>query len=221
MHKALITGASRGIGASIADTLRNCGLDVIAPTRNDLDLRSAASIQSYIHAHKDAGIDVLVNNAGINILNDINQVKDRDWQAMLQVNLTAPMQLIQGLAPTMKTLGWGRIVNMSSIFSLVTKEQRSAYSVTKSGLNALTRTAAVELAAHGILVNAVCPGYVETEMTRANNAPVALAAIASSIPIQRLAQPVEISNVVVFLCSEGNTYLTGQTIVVDGGFTCK
>ena len=184
-------------------------------------MRSAASIQSYIHAHKDAGIDVLVNNAGINILNDINQVKDRDWQAMLQVNLTAPMQLIQGLAPTMKTLGWGRIVNMSSIFSLVTKEQRSAYSVTKSGLNALTRTAAVELAAHGILVNAVCPGYVETEMTRANNAPVALAAIASSIPIQRLAQPVEISNVVVFLCSEGNTYLTGQTIVVDGGFTCK
>jgi 3-oxoacyl-[acyl-carrier protein] reductase len=97
----------------------------------------------------------------------------------------------------------------------------SVYSVTKAGLNALTRSAALEFATYGILVNAVCPGYVGTELTFANNSPEQLAGIASSIPLQRLAQPDEIAKLVVFLCSQDNTYLTGQSIIIDGGFTCK
>jgi 3-oxoacyl-[acyl-carrier protein] reductase len=220
-HKALITGASRGIGAAIVSELKNQGIEIIAPKRSELDLSQPDSIAAYIALHKDFGIDILINNAGISILNDVQNINDKDWQTIIQVNLTAPMQLIKGFSPAMKTAGWGRIVNISSIFSLVTREKRSAYSVTKAGLNALTRSAALEFAPYGILVNAVCPGYVGTELTFANNSPEQLAAVAASIPLQRLAEPDEIAKLVVFLCSQDNTYLTGQSIIIDGGFTCK
>ncbi|MBD2115583.1 MULTISPECIES: SDR family NAD(P)-dependent oxidoreductase [Microcystis] len=220
-HKALITGGSRGLGAAMASLLEDQGVEVIAPTRDVLDLSRMESIAAYIASEQGKGFDIIINNAGINLLNELTHVKDEDWQIMLQVNLTAPMALIRGFSPYMKAQKWGRIVNISSIFSLVTRENRSAYSATKAGLNGLTRTAAVELAPYGILVNAVCPGYVETELTFVNNSPEQLAAITATIPLQRLAQPHEIAKLVSFLCSEENTYLTGQTLVIDGGFTCK
>lgn len=220
-RKALITGGSRGLGSAMASLLEDQGVEVIAPTRDVLDLSRMESIAAYIASEQGTGFDIIINNAGINLLNELTHVKDEDWQIMLQVNLTAPMALIRGFSPYMKAQKWGRIVNISSIFSLVTRENRSAYSATKAGLNGLTRTAAVELAPHGILVNAVCPGYVETELTFVNNSPEQLAAITATIPLQRLAQPHEIAKLVGFLCSEENTYLTGQTLVIDGGFTCK
>jgi len=220
-HKALITGGSRGLGAAMASLLEDQGVEVIAPTRDVLDLSRMESIAAYIASEQGKGFDIIINNAGINLLNELTHVKDEDWQIMLQVNLTAPMALIRGFSPYMKAQKWGRIVNISSIFSLVTRENRSAYLATKAGLNGLTRTAAVELAPYGILVNAVCPGYVETELTFVNNSPEQLAAITATIPLQRLAQPHEIAKLVSFLCSEENTYLTGQTLVIDGGFTCK
>lgn len=220
-HKALITGGSRGLGAAMSSLLEDQGVEVIAPNRDVLDLSHMESIAAYVASEQGAGFDIIINNAGINLLNELTHVKDEDWQIMLQVNLTAPMALIRGFSPYMKAQKWGRIVNISSIFSLVTRENRSAYSATKAGLNGLTRTAAVELAPHGILVNAVCPGYVETELTFVNNSPEQLAAITATIPLQRLAQPHEIAKLVSFLCSEENTYLTGQNLVIDGGFTCK
>lgn len=201
--------------------LRQQGTEVIAPIRADLDLSDPDSVQNYLRANRNMEVDILVNNAGINFINEIEAIEMEAWQAMLQVNLTAPMQLIQGFAPHMKHQGWGRIVNISSIFSHVVKEGRAAYSATKSGINGLTRGAAVELAPHGILVNAVCPGYVETEMTRANNDESAIQSIAAAIPLQRLARPEEIAHWVAFLCSEANSYMTGQTLLVDGGFTCR
>lgn len=205
----------------MASLLEDQGVEVIAPTRDVLALSRMESIAAYIASEQGKGFDIIINNAGINLLNELTHVKDEDWQIMLQVNLTAPMALIRGFSPYMKAQKWGRIVNISSIFSLVTRENRSAYSATKAGLNGLTRTAAVELAPYGILVNAVCPGYVETELTFVNNSPEQLAAITATIPLQRLAQPHEIAKLVSFLCSEENTYLTGQTLVIDGGFTCK
>ena len=220
-HKALITGGSRGLGAAMSSLLEDQGVEVIAPNRDVLDLSHMESIAAYVASEQGAGFDIIINNAGINLLNELTHVQDEDWQIMLQVNLTAPMALIRGFSPYMKAQKWGRIVNISSIFSLVTRENRSAYSATKAGLNGLTRTAAVELAPHGILVNAVCPGYVETELTFVNNSPEQLAAITATIPLQRLAQPHEIAKLVSFLCSEENTYLTGHTLVIDGGFTCK
>jgi 3-oxoacyl-[acyl-carrier protein] reductase len=155
----------------------------------------------------------------VNHIRPLAELESAAWQEMVQVNLTAPLELIRGFSTGMKARRWGRIVNVSSIFSLVTRANRAAYSATKSGLNGLTRTCAVELAPDNILVNAVCPGYVETEMTRRNNSAEELEKIAGTIPLRRLAQPKEIARVVGFLCSEENSYCTGQLIVADGGFT--
>lgn len=217
---ALVTGGSRGIGVAIADALREQGAEVLTPGRNELDLADSASVQAWLAAHGGT-LDIVVNNAGINVLDDLESITPENWAQMVQVNLTAPLQILQGVAPSMKDRGWGRIVNISSIFGVVTKERRGAYSMVKSGLNGLTRTAAVELAPSGILVNSVCPGYVATDMTRQNNPPDVIKQIEATIPAGRLAEPAEIARFVAWLCSEENTYLTGQTLLVDGGFTCR
>ncbi len=221
MRKALVTGAARGIGRAIAETLRGAGMEVLAPSRADLDLLDPASIDRFIKDHRGAGVSVLVNNAGINPIEALGEISAENWARTIQVNLTAPFRLIQGFAPGMAEGGWGRVVNISSIWAVVSKEKRAAYSSAKSALAGLTRTSAVELATGGILVNAVCPGFVETELTRANNPPEAIEAILRSIPLGRLAQPEEVGRLVAFLCSEQNTYITGQSIVIDGGFVSK
>jgi 3-oxoacyl-[acyl-carrier protein] reductase len=218
---ALVTGGSRGIGAAIAAELTARGYRVLAPPRAELDLERPASVEAYVAGHKNRAVDVLVNNAGVNFLNPITAIDTATWQAMFQVNLTSALRLIQAFAPGMAARGWGRILSVSSIFSVVTRDKRAAYSMTKAALNALTRSAAVEFGPAGVLVNAVAPGYVDTELTRQNNPPEALAAILSAIPLRRMAQPAELAKAAAFLVSEENTYLTGQTIVVDGGFTCQ
>lgn len=218
---ALITGASRGIGSTIATCLREAGVKVIAPTRKELDLASSTSIKNYINQNQGRKIDILINNAGINALNLIEQISPSDWAEMIQINLTAPLQLIQSFSSQMRHQNWGRILNVSSIFGIVTKEQRAAYSATKAGLNGLTRTAAVELGPFNILVNSICPGYVDTALTHQNNSPKQIEAIQESIPLKRMAHSEEIARLVLFLCSEANSYLTGQSIVIDGGFTCR
>jgi len=218
-RKALVTGGSRGIGAAIAAELTKHGFEVWTPGRAELDLSQAASIDSFVAAHP-ADVDVLVNNAGINIIKPIPAVDAATWSQMQQVNLSAPLRLMQWAMPFMQRQRWGRILNVSSILSLVTREGRATYSMTKAALNSLTRTAAVEFGQDGVLVNALCPGYVDTELTHRNNSPERLEQIKATIPMRRMAEPVELARVAAFLCSEENGYLTGQTIVVDGGFTC-
>ncbi len=164
---------------------------------------------------------MLVNCAGINRLADGAELTDADLADTLAVNLTGPVALCRGFAPQMKARGFGRIVNISSIWSVVSKPRRVAYSISKAGLNALTRSLAVELAPHNVLVNAVAPGFVDTALTRQNNTAEEIEAIRRSIPIARLARPEEMAEVVAFLCSERNSYITGQVILVDGGFTCR
>jgi NAD(P)-dependent dehydrogenase (short-subunit alcohol dehydrogenase family) len=217
----LITGGSRGIGAAIAEELAARGDLVVAPPRRDLDLSSTESVANFCRARTDFPVDILINNAGINVLNAIGNICTSDWQNMLQTNLGSVLVLLQAFTPGMRARGWGRVLNISSIFSLVTKEQRAAYSMTKAALNALTRSAAVEFGPDGVIVNSLAPGYVDTSLTRQNNSPDAIASIESAIPLRRLAQADELARVAAFLVSEDNTYLTGQTIVVDGGFTCQ
>ena len=219
-RNVLITGGSRGIGAAIAARFAADGHRVVTPRRAELDLNNLDSLPEFLRL-QETPFDILVNNAGINFLNELPNVQLADWEMMLRVNLTSPLLLTQAVSIGMKAKGWGRIVNLSSIFSFVTKEGRAAYSASKSALNGLTRSAAVELAPHGILVNALCPGYVETEMTHLNNSPSQIKAIESQIPLGRLASPDEIARCVAFLGSEENSYLTGQVIVADGGFTCR
>jgi 3-oxoacyl-[acyl-carrier protein] reductase len=220
LRTVLLTGGARGIGAAIAARLRADGHAVLAPSRQELDLAAPESIESFLGRHGAAPVDVLVNNAGINVLRSIPEIDAAMWQSMLQVNLTSALRLTQAFAPGMAARGWGRILNVASIFAVVTRERRAAYSMTKAALAALTRTAAVEFGPGGVLVNALAPGYVDTELTRRNNPPEAIAAIEASIPLRRMARAEELAETAAFLVSAANSYLTGQTVVVDGGFTC-
>ncbi|NTV52573.1 MAG: SDR family oxidoreductase [Candidatus Firestonebacteria bacterium] len=216
---ALITGAARGIGLAIAELFRQEGIRVIAPARGDMDLASPDSIQKYV-ANLPGPVHILVNNAGINPISPLTMLQDRDIEETLQVNLRAPLLLMRLLLPGMVENRYGRVLNISSIWSQVAKPGRGIYAATKSALNALTRTAAVEVAPYQVLVNALAPGFVNTELTRKNNSPEELAKIAQGLPLQRLADPGEIAELAYFLCSDKNTFMTGQTLFADGGFTC-
>jgi NAD(P)-dependent dehydrogenase (short-subunit alcohol dehydrogenase family) len=219
-YTALVTGGARGIGRAIVEELQASGVSVLSPPRRELDLAAVQSVESWLRSHRDEKVDILVNNAGTNVLNAVTDIDLATWEAMAQVNLRAVLRLVQIFAPGMVARGWGRILNLSSIFSLVTKERRAAYSMTKAALNALTRSAAVEYGPGGVLVNALAPGYVDTDLTRQNNSPEALAQICGSIPLRRMASVAELAKIAGFLVSEANSYLTGQVVVVDGGFTC-
>ncbi len=157
---ALITGASQGIGLAIAARFGDLGAQVLAPTHAELDLGDGAAVRRYAAGLAEP-VDILVNNAGINPLGSADEVSDAEFDETLRVDLTAPLLLARALAPQMAARGYGRILNVSSIWSLVGKPRRFAYSVAKSGLNGLTRALAVEVAGSGVLVNAVAPGFVE------------------------------------------------------------
>ena len=217
---ALITGASRGIGTATAKLFKKAGASVLTPSRSEMDLSDNSSIERYIFS-VEGSIDILVNNAGVNFLAGLEELDQEVLGQTLQINLVAPLILTQLVAEKMKANHYGRIVNISSIWSVVAKERRLAYTASKSAMNGVTRTLAIELGEHGILVNAIAPGYVNTELTSQNNSPEQIRLISNNIPLQRLAEPEEIAELAVFLCSEKNSYMTGQVLVVDGGYVCR
>lgn len=217
---ALVTGASRGIGAAIASALAREGAQVLTPSRLEMDLSDPGSIEQYVNSVGNP-IDILVNNAGINFLAGLDELDLIALNETLQINLVAPLQLTRLVAKRMRANRYGRIVNLSSIWSFVSKERRVAYAASKSAINGITRSLALELAPYGVLVNAIAPGYTKTEMTLQNNSPQQIQAISDSIPLQRLAEPGEIAELAAFLCSEKNSYMTGQVLVVDGGYVCR
>lgn len=237
----LVTGATRGIGKAIAEAFEARGADLIltgtSPEQMETLERAARaegrskvrywpvnfndreSTEAFLERiGEEDRIDVLVNNAGINRLNPIDAVKTEDLDAVLNINLRAPFLLTREASRIMKRHHYGRIVNIASIWSVITKARRAVYSATKFGLLGLTKTAAVDLAPFNILVNAVSPGFIETDLTRASLSAEERAALAAQAPLGRFAQPEEIARVVLFLASDLNTYITGQNIVADGGF---
>lgn len=218
---ALVTGGSRGIGQATVEVLSRDGWRVLAPSRMEMDLESVDSIHAWCDRHSRERIDALVNNAGINELRGIHELDDAAWQRMQQINLQAPMMLMRALVPSMVSRGWGRVVNIASIWSHVAKDRRAGYSAMKAGLVGLTRVVALEAAGKSVLVNAISPGYTATELTERNNSEMELREISSRIPMQRLAKPQEIAEVVSWLVSERNSYITGQCIPVDGGYTIQ
>lgn len=219
--RVLVTGGSRGIGKQIVSTYLEAGYIVDAPTRDVLDLADLNSVKKYAKEHQKQGYDIIINNAGCNLINTIEKVEDADIVQMLNVNLVAPVYLLRCLVSYMKERQFGRIVNIGSIWGVVAKPGRSIYSATKHAIHGITTTLAVELAPYNILVNTVAPGQTLTDLTITNNSPEDIRQMAKDIPMGRFAQPEEIAKVVFFLGNEGNTYVTGQEIIVDGGLTLR
>lgn len=219
--KALVTGGSRGIGKAIVEQLISENYEVYAPTRQEMNLNDEKSVLAYCEKISNIPIDIVINNAGINDINDIENVTDEELKDMISINLVAPIRILRSVIPGMKQRGYGRVVNIGSIWGIVSKRGRCVYSVTKHGIHGLTKTLAVELGEYGILVNTVCPGFTLTELTKKNNTDKQIEDISQDIPMKRMAWPEEIASTVCYLVSEKNTYVTGQLIAVDGGYTSK
>jgi NAD(P)-dependent dehydrogenase (short-subunit alcohol dehydrogenase family) len=228
---AVVTGATRGIGYAIAERLLKDGLEVIVTgTKKDADYPSGSnyyqvdflndpSTKAFVEYLKQKPIDILINNAGVNKINEFEDIEIADFDKIQKINLKAPFLLCQAVIPHMKKNHWGRIVNLTSIWGSVTKEYRAAYSSSKFGLDGMTAALAAEVASMGILANSVGPGFVDTDLTRRVLGEKGIEEIQSAIPIKRLGQPNEVAAFISWLVSEENTYISGQNIMIDGGFS--
>lgn len=216
----LLTGASRGIGKAIFDKLSSEGYEVIAPIRAELDLSDKKSVYKYIKKIGKIPIDIIINNAGINFPKDTGKLTEGDIEDHLNVDLVSPIRIINGLVDGMKKRRWGRIVSIASIFGTVARHRQLLYASAKHGLVGMTKALALELGQFNILVNTVSPGFTDTELTK-RNPPAQNVRLATEIPLGRFAKPEEIAEVVSFLISDKNAYITGEDIVIDGGFIRK
>ena len=217
---ALVTGSSRGIGKSIKEILSKDGIDVISPSRDELDLSSPKSIDEFLSQLR-THVDIVINNAGILKVGQHDEISTDDFHEVFQVNVVAPFKIISGVIEDMKQQNFGRVVNISSIWSQKSKEGRAIYSSSKAALDALTRSLAIEFASYNILINSVAPGYIETDMLKQYNTEKELSIIRDKIPMKRFGKKIEIAELVKFLCSENNSYITGQILTIDGGYVCK
>ncbi|EMN89754.1 SDR family NAD(P)-dependent oxidoreductase [Leptospira weilii] len=230
----IVTGGTRGIGKHIASDFLELGGNVIVtgtsselsenfkhPNLNyqSVDFQSKESLNGFIkYLESIEKIEVCVNNAGINRINFLENTLDRDWDDMQSVNVRAPFFITRAVSKKMKENKYGRIVNIASIFGSVSREKRSIYTMTKYAIRGLTVSASNELAKYNVLINTVSPGFVITDLTKKNLTELEIKHLEEQIPIRRLAKPEEIAKVVLFLSSDYNTYITGQNIIVDGGF---
>lgn len=180
----------------------------------DLDQISACA--DFVRA---AAPDVLVNNAGINKIAPFTEIQPEDFVRIHQVNVVAPLFLCQAAIPGMKRRGWGRIVGLSSIWGKISKEYRASYSASKFALDGMTLALAIEHGADGILANCVAPGFIDTELTRRVLGVESIERLVAAVPVRRMADVSEVARFVVWLGSPANTYVTGQNIAIDGGFS--
>lgn len=236
---AIVTGGIRGIGKAICERLIAAGAHIIATgtktTEVDelnkqnnntqisflcVDFTDDHSIQLFLSKLRNIPkIDILINNAGVNRINLNTDTNSNDFDYINNVNLKAPYLLCREVSNIMKANKNGKIVNISSIWSVVSRPGRSLYSMSKWGLVGLTKTLSIELAEHNILVNTVSPGFTLTDLTKSTNSVKDITKLTRMIPIKRMAQPIEIANLVLFLCCDLNSYITGQNIIIDGGYT--
>lgn len=233
----IVTGGTRGIGAKVVELCALEGANVFTTGTCKSSLRklqqNAPSNVTYIHLdmadddslhafdqkmRKIGALDVLVNNAGINRIDRIENIPLSDFKTVMNINVDGPFRLSQMAASLMAPNG-GRIVNVASIWSNITKEGRGSYSTSKAALVGLTRSLAVDFAGAGILVNAVSPGFTATDLTYQSLSQEEIIAIEAKIPFGRMAQTDEIGELIMFLSSERNSYITGQNFVIDGGYS--
>ncbi len=236
-RRALVTGASNGIGRATALALAKAGASVtgldIEPGADTLDMHTVdlsdtAAVVAVANRLAAEGIDILVNCAGTFVLTPLLDLDQAAYQRLLAIDLHAPVLLMQILGRGMAERGWGRIVNVSSVHAQVGEPGALAYDIAKAGLEAATRVAAIELADHGILVNAVAPGFVATRMAVVDGVDEldtpefrAVYVDLGRIPLRRACAPEEVAELVVWLAGDANTYVTGQSMKVDGGLTAR
>ena len=233
---ALVTGASRGIGRAIAETLVARGAKVIGTATSEsgaeaissylgdkgkglaLNVTDPASIEATLDTIRAefGEVDILVNNAGITRDNLLMRMKDDEWQDIMDTNLTSVFRLSKAVLRAMMKKRHGRIISIGSVVGTMGNAGQTNYAAAKAGLVGFTKSLAREVASRGITVNAVAPGFIETDMTRALNEDQR-AGILTQVPAGRLGEAKEIASVVAFLASDGAAYITGETIHVNGG----
>lgn len=236
---ALVTGATRGIGKAIAENLAAQGAVVVGTATSEkgaetigsyllaaensgcgmvLDVSDSASIDALLKAvtTRFGAVEILVNNAGITRDNIMMRMKDDEWESVINTNLSANFRLAKGCLRGMTKARWGRIISISSVVASMGNAGQTNYAAAKAGLEGFSRALAREIASRNITVNCVAPGFIETDMT-SGLAEEHKSVLQSQIPMSRLGQPDEIAAVVGFLASEGGSYVTGETIHVNGG----
>ncbi len=240
---ALVTGAARGLGRAAAERLLAGGARVVLNVRRSEpaaalaaelaggpfgeraavlagDIASGETVRSLVAEalERFGRLDILINNAAAAYSTRFEQISEEEWRRAVDVNLTAAFLLIQAAVPAMKAARYGRVVNLSSTAGKSVSTLGGAhYTASKAGLLGLTRAAAKELGSHGITVNAVCPGLIDTELTREHATPGELALHARSFPIQRLGTAAEVADLICFLASEAAGYITGASVDINGG----
>ncbi len=236
---ALVTGASRGIGQAIADALGDDGCIVIGTATSDggaesisahfsekgmqgegmkLDVTDPESVDAVVKAINDkyGTPTILVNNAGITRDNLLMRMKEDEWQAIMDTNLTSVYRVSKACLRGMMKAKFGRIINIASVVGASGNAGQTNYSAAKAGIFGFTKSLAQEVGSRGITVNSVAPGFIDTDMTR-DLPEEQRQALLSAIPLARLGQPAEIAAVVAFLASDGAAYVTGETLHVNGG----
>ena len=240
---ALVTGASKGLGRAMAVGLARAGCDLalcardqegLAATRQAvralgvraevfaMDVLSHASVREAVSAAVQAfgGLDILLNNAGVNVRKTVLDLSEEEWDLVLDTNLKGYFLVAQAVAPHLIARGYGKVVNVSSIFGAVGMNNQLAYASSKGGVVQMTKVMAIEWAKHGVRVNSVAPTYFETPLVAAlRNDPERFRFINERTPMGRWGQPEELEGTVVWLASPASDFVTGQTVFVDGGWT--
>jgi NAD(P)-dependent dehydrogenase (short-subunit alcohol dehydrogenase family) len=238
---ALVTGGSKGLGKAMALGFAEAGADVAISSRTEAELDKALSeIRADTHGRsmrvvadmtsrddvqrlagavlKEMGrVDILVNNAGSNVPQPIDEIKDEDWDRVLELNLSSIMVLTRALVPQMKERGWGRIIHISSVLGLGSKAERSVYSATKRAVIGLAQAASLDLGGYGITVNCIAPGPFLTDLPMTLLSDEEKKVFAERTALGRWGEPREVVGPALLLASEAGSYITGATIVVDGG----
>ena len=243
---AIVTGASKGLGEAMSLALAQAGANVVMVSRNLEESRRVATEVASKTGCKTLGlcgdvteradvenmtqealssfgrIDILVNNAGINIRKPLLELEDEDWERVLDTNLTGPMLCSRIIGKLMVEKRQGSIINLASILGFVGIPSRTAYSSSKAGLIGLTKTLALEWAPYNVRVNALCPGPFETPMNQSLlQVPETLQYFLSRIPLGRFGNPRELAGPVIFLASDASSFMTGTTLLIDGGWTAQ
>ena len=245
-RRALVTGGGQGLGRVIAQALAEAGADVAVASRSPESCREAAreiaaatgrralaftaDVTRVSEVERLAGdverelgpVDILVNNAGVNIRGAVEELGESDWDAVLDTNLKAPFLCARALGAGMRARGWGRVINLGSILSVVSLAGRAPYASSKAGVLGLTRVLALEWAKTGVTVNAICPGPFGTAMNQQLlSDPVKYQAFVDKIPLGRWGELEEITGAAVFLASDAASFVTGSALFVDGGWTAQ